>query len=91
MQPKKKKTTEKAVSEQSTSSDDKYVVLRDVSTNMLIIIKHSDILTTGKNNIKTGKEVSYKTSTRDGGRGTLLLISKSLFNIRELIYAFSPN
>lgn len=74
--PKKKKTVEIAPVHQSTSNDEKFVVLRQSTSGMYLVIKLDDLLTKDKTKISTGTEVAYKTKNRDGGRGTILLIGK---------------
>lgn len=74
--PKKKKTTESAIIHESTSNDDKFVVLRELTNGMFLVLNFNDLLGKDKAKISTGTEVSYKTKNRDGACGTVLLIGK---------------
>lgn len=90
MPKRKTKTTEKEPAKTSTSTEEKFVVLRDLTNGMFLVIDFNDLSTNNKNKIATGSEVSYKTKNRDAGRGTVLLIGKILrMKIPSRIFLFN--
>lgn len=73
---KKLQTTigKKRSSSKSTGDIDRHVLLRDLATKLLLIVRYSDIVTSQGTKIVIGKEVSYVGPDRIRGRGQILTI-----------------
>jgi hypothetical protein len=74
MPPKKNKAQEKNTNNKNATKVDKYVLLRDSSTQMLFILQLNDVSTSKTSKIRIGTDVMYATADRNRGRGTIILI-----------------
>jgi len=77
----KNKSTKKSTSNEKTVKEDKCVLLRDVTTSMLLIVPHSNVSTSKTSKIGLGNEVSYVSNNRVHGRGTVILIGEFVLSL----------
>lgn len=68
------KKKEKSTINKTPEKEDKCVLLRDLSTQMLLIVHYNDISTSKSSKIGVGTEVMYVVTGRTRGRGTVLII-----------------
>lgn len=68
--------TKKKTQQKQKSNERKFVLLRDASSEVLLIVDHESVSLTKTSKIRVGKEVTYVTSDRVRGRGAVLLIGK---------------
>ncbi|CAF1497866.1 unnamed protein product [Adineta ricciae] len=71
---KKTKSKQKTKTSTDQSDENKHVLLRDLTSNMLLIVNVEDIASSQTMKMGVGKVVSYVGKDRLHGRGTILLI-----------------
>ena len=84
MPPKNKQPTEKNTNTEKVPHTEKFFLLRDISTNVMLILQSSEISKNENTKMETGVEVMYTTKNRMRGRGLILLIGEY-----SLIYRLS--
>ena len=76
MPPKKKGQQQHTTSEKNPSDEKKHVLLRDVTSKTLLIVRLDEIMSSSTVKVAVGKEVSYSGKNRARGRGTVLTIGE---------------
>jgi hypothetical protein len=90
MAPKKTKSKQTTKDNQTSSMDDKCVLLRDSSSKVNSIVSFSDVSIGKSSSLVVGAEVMYATADRERGRGTVLLIGMcALLVFLEIAIHFS--
>ena len=68
------KVQKKNTKDKKKVGEEKSVLLRDLTTNMLLIVPYGNVSTSKATKIGVGTGVSYTAEDRARGRGTILLI-----------------
>ena len=74
MSPKTKKVQKTTTNDNKKMEEEKSVLLRDLTTNVLLIVPYGNISTNKGTKIGVGSQVPYMAEDRARGRGTILLI-----------------